>query len=86
MVSVVKKEMIKNNSTKCMICGELMGNKIQFHHIVPKWYSKRNGMPIDNSYEQGILVCQKCHNELHRVRYKSRDYEHLVATALSHKN
>lgn len=85
MVNLVKKAMIRNNSTDCMLCGRHMGIKIQFHHIVPKWYCKQNGMPIDNSYSNGILVCQNCHNELHDVAYESKKYEHLIETALSHK-
>lgn len=78
--------MIKNNGTKCMLCGKPMGKKIQFHHIVPKFFAKQNGIPIDNSYRNGVLVCQKCHNKLHYVRYESKEYEKLIKTALSHKN
>lgn len=46
---------------KCVCCGA--GNKLSAHHIFPK--AKFKGLMYNMN--NGILMCKKCHKELHQL-------------------
>lgn len=56
----LRDKMIKRDNDKCRFCKRDFN--LQVHHIKPR---KINGIiKIDNSEENLITVCRKCHNEL----------------------
>lgn len=56
------------------------------HHIKPKYASKFDGEPIDDSYENGSLCCVECHRYIHLYSWWSREYHQLMSIVLSNKN
>lgn len=74
-----KELLIKQNGFKCMLCGKTVPyREINWHHIKPKAVSKYLGEPIDNSYENGSLLCLDCHYYVHTFYYWSKEYEELM--------
>ncbi len=57
----IKKMLYLKQGRRCAACGRKMEkNKLQIHHITPRVY---NGQ---NSTENLILLCEECHNQLHK--------------------
>lgn len=70
--------LIMRNGLKCMGCGrETKLKDLQWHHIVPKYVSKQRNEPPDNSYENGSLLCIKCHGTIHKYLYWDEEYQLL---------
>ena len=68
--------LIKRNGLRCMLCGRICDyNQINWHHIKPKAVSKYYNEPIDNSYENGSLLCLDCHAYVHTLYYWSDEYQ-----------
>ena len=68
--------LIKYNGLKCMYCGRVVPyQSINWHHIKPKSISKLQNEPIDNSYENGALLCLSCHAYVHTFDFYSKDYQ-----------
>lgn len=67
------------NGLRCMGCGKDVPLKeIEWHHIVPRYVFKQNHLPIDNSYENGSLLCRRCHVEIHKYLYWDDEYQKLT--------
>lgn len=75
----IKQLLIERNGLKCMLCGkEVSYEQINWHHIKPKAVCKFYGEPIDNSYENGCLLCLDCHAFVHTFYYWSGEYQDLM--------
>ena len=71
--------LIVRNGLRCMGCGrEVELKDLQWHHIVPKYVSKVNKQPPDDSYENGALLCKRCHIEIHRYLFWEEEYQMLT--------
>ena len=71
-----KKLLIERNGLRCMLCGkEVPYLEINWHHIKPKAVCKYLGEPVDDSYENGSLLCLGCHNFIHTIYYWNPEYE-----------
>lgn len=80
-----KCKLIERNGLRCMACNQEFEYKdIHWHHLKPKYVSKANHEPIDNSYENSSLLCKKCHAEIHR--YLWWDDEFQVMTSMIEGN
>ena len=81
-----KARLIVNNGLKCMLCGkEVDYNHINWHHIRPKAVCKYYGEEIDNSYENGSLLCLDCHAYVHTLYYWSKEYQETMNVIKQHK-
>ena len=55
---------MKRDGKKCMYCGKKgKSAKLEAHHIIYKKTNKAMAL-IENN---GIILCHKCHRELHRL-------------------
>lgn len=71
-----KEELIRRNGLKCMFCGkELPYNQLYWHHIKPRGECKREGKPVDDSYQNGSLLCLECHAYVHALYKDKYEYE-----------
>lgn len=71
--------LIKRNGLRCMYCGRTVPySQINWHHIKPKAVSKYYGEEIDNSYENGSLLCLDCHAFVHTLYYWSDEYREAM--------
>lgn len=85
-VHETKCKLIGTHGTKCMLCKrnvELF--ELQWHHIKPKYASKREGREPDNSYENGSLLCASCHHMIHQYDYDDIRYKALTAIIMHNK-
>lgn len=74
-----KRILIERNGLKCMLCGkEVPYSQINWHHIRPKAVCKYYGEPIDNSYDNGALLCLDCHAYVHTIYYWNPLYEKVM--------
>ncbi len=74
-----KAKLIVNNGLRCMICGyEFPYRQIQWHHIKPKAVCRYLGEPVDDSYENGALLCVECHAFVHTLYYWSDEYRLMM--------
>lgn len=74
-----KAQLITNNGLRCMYCGrQVPYREINWHHIKPKAVCKFLKEPIDDSYENGSLLCLKCHAYVHTLYYWSREYQEAM--------
>jgi len=81
-----KAALIVNNGLRCMYCGKVVPYKyINWHHIKPKAVSKYYGEPIDDSYENGALLCLDCHDFVHTLYYWSQEYQDAMDVIRSNK-
>lgn len=81
-----KAKLITNNGLRCMLCGkEFSYNQINWHHIKPKSVCKYLNEPIDNSYENGALLCLNCHAYVHTFYYWSYEYDELMNIVRSNR-
>jgi len=82
----VKELLIKRNGLYCMLCGKKCEyHDINWHHIKPKYVSIRKGEKVDNSYENGSLLCVDCHSYVHTFTWKDDEYHDLMRVIQSHK-
>lgn len=78
--------LIDHHGLKCMLCKcETQLRKLQWHHIKPKYQSKREGQEPDNSYANGSLLCDTCHRKIHKFDWYSNEYQEFVAIILVNK-
>ena len=71
--------LIERNGLRCMLCGkEVSYREINWHHIKPKAVCKYYGEPIDDSYENGSLLCLSCHAYVHTLYYWSAEYQQTM--------
>ena len=74
-----KKELIERNGIRCMLCGNIVPYRlIEWHHIIPKHITKFFGLPQDDSYENGSLLCVNCHKQVHEYEWWDKEYEALM--------
>lgn len=74
-----KQELIKRNGLRCMLCQkEVPYNQINWHHIIPKCITKFFGLPQDDSYNNGALLCLACHAKVHEYFWEDPEYEKLM--------
>lgn len=79
--------LIMRNGLYCMGCGrETKLKDLQWHHIVPKYVSKLNKQPPDNSYENSSLLCKNCHIQIHKYLYWDEEYQMLIDLIEDNKN
>lgn len=72
----VKQLLIERNGLKCMLCGrEVRYEQINRHHIKPKAVCKYLKEEIDESYDNGALLCLECHAYVHTLSYWSKEYQ-----------
>lgn len=82
----IKQLLLERNDYKCMLCGKRYPyEQLNWHHIKPKWISKRLGLPIDNSYENAALLCLNCHALVHTFDYYDKQYGLLMEQILNNK-
>lgn len=78
--------LLKYNGCRCMLCGRTVSyEQINWHHIKPKAVCKYYGEPIDNSYENGALLCLDCHAYVHTFNYWSKAYARLMKRIVANK-
>ena len=81
-----KAKLISKNGLKCMLCRqECKYRELQWHHIKWKSICKAEKIPIDNSYENGLLLCVCCHSYVHTLEYDSRTYKFLMEEAIKNR-
>lgn len=69
-----------------MLCGKIFPyEQLNWHHIRPKWVSKKLNQPIDNSYENAALLCVGCHALVHSFDYYDTRYGELMKQAMQNK-
>lgn len=74
-----KAQLILLNGMKCMGCGKATRLKdLQWHHIKPKYVSKACHEEPDNSYENGALLCKRCHVTIHKYLWWDKEYQLLT--------
>lgn len=81
-----KAKLIEKNGLRCMLCEKKKPyRELQWHHI--KWRSicKQEGIPVDNSYENGALLCVMCHSFVHTLDYNSKRYQQLMEKVKSNR-
>jgi len=67
------------NGLKCMLCGkEFKYEDLNWHHIKPKAVSQFLNEEIDDSYDNGALLCTKSHEFVHKYNYWSYEYQNLM--------
>lgn len=78
--------LILRNGLRCMLCGaEVPYSQINWHHIKPKSVCKARKEPIDNSYENGALLCLNCHAYVHTLPYWCEEYNKAMQVVLQNK-
>ena len=81
-----KELLIKRNGMYCMLCGQKCEyNELEWHHIKWKSVSLRRGEKVDNSYENGAILCVACHHYVHTFSYWSKEYDIMMGVVRSHK-
>lgn len=81
-----KAKLIEKNGLRCMLCEKKKPyRELQWHHI--KWRSicKQEGIPVDNSYDNGALLCVMCHSFVHTLDYNSKRYQQLMEKVKSNR-
>lgn len=82
-----KCELITRHGSRCMYCGRTVRYKdIQWHHIKPKYVFKVAHEEIDNSYENGALLCAKCHIAIHKFLWWDDKYQEITKVIEDHKS
>ena len=82
-----KELLIEKNGCRCMLCGrEMPYTLINWHHIVPKYVFKRKHQPVDDSYENGALLCLDCHAIVHEYKYGSDKYDYFTMIIRANKS
>ena len=70
--------LILRNGLRCMGCGrETKLKDLQWHHLVPKYVSKLNKQPPDDSYANSSILCKNCHIQIHKYLYWDEEYQLL---------
>lgn len=69
----LKRQLILEFGNKCQVCGA-EGVKLNLHH--------KDGRSWINTRENGMLVCGKCHGELHKSFRKTWSTENFLACLL----
>jgi hypothetical protein len=64
-------EVLKKNDRKCYVCDEERKGRMQAHHLTSYIYDKKNRYDVNN----GVPLCKKCHNIVHRGRKKKSYYQ-----------
>ena len=68
-----------------MLCGKKKPyRELQWHHIKWKCICKKEGT-IDDSYENGLLLCVMCHSYIHTLEYDSDKYRMLMKKAIENR-
>ena len=81
-----KAKLIEKNGLRCMLCGEDKPyRQLQWHHVKWKSICKKEHIPVDNSYENGVLLCVMCHSYVHTLDYYSLEYRELMQEAISNR-
>ena len=81
-----KAKLIELNGMRCMACGrQCTRHELQWHHIVPKYVFRQNHLPIDNSYENGALLCVNCHIKVHEYLFWDDEYQLMMDLVEDHK-
>jgi len=74
-----KAKLICRNGLRCMLCEkEFPYQQINWHHIKWKSICKKEHISIDNSYENGSLLCLNCHAFVHTFSYWSDEYQYYM--------
>lgn len=69
-----------------MLCEkEMKYREIQWHHVKWKSICNKENTPIDNSYENGVLLCVMCHSYVHTLDYYSSEYQELMRKAVKNR-
>jgi len=81
-----KQLLIEKNGLRCMLCGRSVPYaQINWHHIKPKAVCKYLGEEVDNSYENGSLLCLDCHAFVHTLYYWSDDYQAYMKRIITNR-
>lgn len=74
-----KQLLIERNGLRCMLCGrEVSYREIEWHHIIPKSITKFFGLSQDDSYDNGALLCLKCHKKVHEYFWEDEEYKLMM--------
>ena len=62
-----------------MACNrEVEYGELHWHHLKPRYVSKLNNEPPDDSYENVSLLCKKCHIEIHRYLWWDDEFQMMT--------
>ena len=83
---MTKAQLIVRNGLRCMGCGRVVEYAdIQWHHIKPRYVYKANHEVPDDSYENGALLCKRCHATIHKYLWWDSEYQLLTEAILDNK-
>ena len=74
-----KYELIDLAGTRCMYCGEDVGDEITWHHIRPR---SEGG---EDTFANSSLLCKKCHQFTHTFMSDSTEYRFITSVILQNK-
>ena len=78
--------LIQKNGMYCMLCGKKCEyDDLHWHHKKLKSITLKERGMIDNSYDNGLLLCVNCHKYVHQFSYYSEMYRTLMVSAEQHK-
>lgn len=81
-----KVQLILRTGLKCMCCGEEYPlYDLQWHHIKPRYVYKACHEAPDDSYENGSLLCKRCHVAIHKYKWKDKEYQAITDTIRKNK-
>lgn len=81
-----KELLIVRNGLRCMGCGKIVEYKdLHWHHLKPKYVSKINHEPPDDSYENGSLLCRRCHIEIHKYLWWEDEFQVMTSIVEGNK-
>lgn len=76
----VKRLLALKYGTRCMFCGKRLNyNKAEYHHIKPKSVGR------ENTEENGALVHNECHKNIHKHKYGTPEYYQTTIDILRNK-
>ena len=81
-----KVQLILRTGLRCMYCGEEYPlYDLQWHHIKPRYVYKACHEAPDDSYENGSLLCKRCHVAIHKYKWKEKEYQAMTGTIKKNK-
>ena len=85
-MKLTKETLLRRYGKRCMMCGKRYAvNYLRWHHILPKYVSKANHEPPDDSVDNGAILCVSCHVMIHEYLWWEDEYQLLTEIILQNK-
>ena len=68
----IKQQLIRLCGTRCMYCETECGQKITWHHILPRCC----GGP--NTLSNSSLLCEDCQKKIHSYQINSKEFQEMT--------